>query len=112
MSEGGSIKVRLANVQKELEEEFKKWMDAGIPPVGAIYRLNDNEFMHHVHTLAHTKLLKEKLGLTDDEVELAMREVFLSELRLFFPIVLEKRREQLTAKIMPPGIIRPGNGGL
>jgi hypothetical protein len=109
------MKARLEKAEEELNAEFKVWEDEGLPNLGSIYRLNDNEFMHHVHVLALEKVLKEKFGLTDDEMLLAQKQIFLQEAQTFRPMVVKeiakaKRDQTLSRLLLPPGTDIRENG--
>ncbi len=106
MAEQGSIKARLDKVTDELEVEVQLWHDAKLPPVGHIWRLGENEFMTHVHVMALDRLLRRLL--TNDEVELEIKTVFLEQLREARKLASEVRRESLRASVVDGiNIIKP-----
>ena len=106
MAESGSIKFRLEQVIEELGAEVHLWQEANLPPVGHIWRLGENEFMTHVHVKALDRLLRRML--TNDEVELAIKTVFLDELREARKLALQTRRDSLRANIVDGvNVIKP-----
>ena len=108
MSEGGSIKAQLEQVEAELKAEADRWDEARIPFIGSIYRMNENEFMHHVHVLALTRMLNECLGITDDQITLMIKKVFVEEMKKTFPLVQDARNQALRNAIVDGvNIIRP-----
>ena len=102
MSEGGTIKGKNEQIQKQLDAESKRWEAAGLPPPQAIYQLGPNQFMHHCHVLAISRLLIEKLGVSEEEAELTLKEVALEESKQLFDLALQARREQIARGIFGP----------
>lgn len=100
MSEGGTFAGRLAEVQRQIDEEGKKWHKAGLPGPKPLYRMNDDEFMHHVHVIALTRLIKDKLDLSDDEINLYLHEEFLRQMQAMLPMALEARSNNVRQKIV------------
>jgi len=108
MSEGGSIKVQLEQIEADLKEEADRWEAANIPFIGNIYRMNTNEFMHHVHVLALTRMLKDYLGVTEDKIQLMIKTVFLEEMKNTFPLVQDARNQAIRNAIVDGvNIIKP-----
>lgn len=110
MSEGGTLKSRLEEASKALDEEGKRWQEAGLPNPATIYRMNDDELLHHCHLLAIAKILQEKFEVPQEELDLALKEVFLEELEKLRPIAVEARRQSIVHGLFnggPPHA--PGN---
>ena len=103
MSKGGTVSERLKQVRKELDEEQVRWTREQLPGPKAMYRMGENEFMHHCHLQAMAKLVQEKLNLTDDEIELAIAEEFLEETRKMYDMAIEMKRE-ITRQSIVEGI--------
>ena len=105
MSLGGTIKEQLKKVQSRLDDINARWQEKGFPTPKRGYRMNDDEFMHHVHILAMERLMKSKLGITEDEMKLAIGEVWCDEMEKLEPLIEEARanaiRSQITQGIKP-----------
>lgn len=107
MSKGGTIKGQLERVDRELKEEFEIWDEMGVIIVNT-YRMNQTEWHHHVALLACERLLKEKLGVTEDEWQLFMKKTMLDEARSFRKIVKQAQSQALRSAIVDGvGVIRP-----
>ncbi len=106
MAEQGSIKARLDTVTEALDVEVRLWHDAKLPPIGEIWRLGENEFMTHVHVMALDRLLRRMLS--EEEVELEIKTVFLEQIREARKLATEVRRESLRASVVDGvNIIKP-----
>lgn len=102
MSQEGSIKFRQAKVDAELDEHGKEWAAINAPGPKPMYRMNDDEFMHHVHVLVITEILQEKLGITPEEIHLRLTEKFLEESRKMLEILKQHQRNQIRNGIIIP----------
>ena len=72
---------------------------ANIPDIRGIYRMGNNEFMHHCHLLALTDLVKQKLGITDEEWEVTMKEWVYTEGMQGLELAKVQRREALKQQL-------------
>jgi len=112
MAEGGSVKVQLEKVTKELEHEQELWAKDHLPTAPQMFRLGDGEFQHHCHLEAIVQLLKDVLNISDDQMTLTYRTVVLREMRTLRKAAAEARkqalREHITKgvvnKVPPPSI--------
>ncbi len=99
MSQGGSIKARSDAIDKELADELKRWNEAKLPGPKAMYRMQEDEFTHHVRLLALERLVCEKLGVSELEHEVAVKEVFLEETKAMFAPAREARSAAIQAQL-------------
>jgi len=100
MAEGGTIKARLDKVTKELEEESKLWAQARLPDSSQMFRMGDGEFQHHCHVETITRLLKDVIGIDEDQMNLTYREVVLGEMRTLRQAAAEMRKQALRNDIV------------
>jgi hypothetical protein len=106
MSEGGSIKNQLAQLDKELEEEKATWAKEGLPEAPMIYQFGPTQFMHHCHMVALVEVVKE-LGIDQDKLDLIFKRVILSELRNFRAVAHETRRAAIRQQLVDGVVIKP-----
>jgi hypothetical protein len=104
MSEGGTVKARLEKAEEALQAELKTWTELRLRPQG--WRMGDEEFMFRCEQLTVAKLIKEKLGLTDEELQLEFKKVTLEQLQQLRPQVVAQQAEIARAAIMA-GIPKP-----
>lgn len=93
MSEGGTIKEQLAQVEKELEEEERLWREADIPPVNQIFNLGNQQFAAHINLIAICEVLKTLVS--EDELNLATKKAALHELRKIRPAFHEAKSQAI-----------------
>ena len=110
MSKGATIDERMKKVDAEIEAEGQKWRDAGLPGPKPMYRMNDDEFMHHVHVLALTKMMQHYFNVSDKEVELALKETFLEEMKPLFDMALSVRQDSIRNQLLNGINIVPPEG--
>ena len=107
MSDGGTIKAQLESVTKELEEEYELWSKEKLPPTATIFRMGDSEFQHHCHVEALTRIVRDILQVSQEQMDLIYRGVVLQELRTqrlaAVEVRAQMRRAQITRGIRPPG---------
>lgn len=108
MSEGGSLKERLKRADEAIDEEGKRWQAAGLSPIGQMYRMNDDEWLHHAHVMALRQVIIHEFDISEDELDLYLKEACLKMLKESFPLAKEAveqaYRQQLAARmILPPG---------
>ena len=107
MAEGGSIAHRLKEAEKKTEALNQLAMSKGIqvgPRRG--YRMNDDEFQHHVVSLAHEKLFKQ-LGITPDEYRLIIIETWNEEWQKLIAVADAARSEAIRAELTRGIIVKP-----
>lgn len=108
MAQEGSVSYRLQQAREALDNDMQEWKTLGLPGPLACYRMGDDEFLHHVHVRAITEILKDKLKITQDEVELYIVNAF----RVASALVLDDLKKQRAAAELAAArakIIRPGN---
>lgn len=112
MSEGGTKKSRLDSLEKSITEEQENWTALGISPqqVGA-----DQFYLHSV-SIALFRIIKDMLGVDEDEMNIILRETVLEQMQEMRenvePQVRAARLSALQQAIVPQ-IIPPwqkGNG--
>lgn len=112
MSEGGTIKGQLEQVERELQEEFKIWDSLGVI-IADTYRMNNTEWIHHIGIMTAERVIKEKLGLSNDEWQLFMKKTMLEEAKKFRPIIEKARSDAIKRQIIDGVIIKnPMDGQL
>jgi hypothetical protein len=99
MSEGGTVKAQLEEVTRQLMEEERKWTENGLN-INQNWRMGNGEFLTRCEVIALTRIVKEKLDLSDDEMTLVLRKVTLEQMRQLLPIFLEARRDMLRRQII------------
>lgn len=104
MSQEGSIKFRLSKLDEEIDAEMKRYQAAGFPPPMIAWHMGDSEFMHHCHVWALTALLREKLGVTEEEVDLHLKTVFRDEMRKLYVRLDRERVQAMQKSIIIPDI--------
>jgi hypothetical protein len=100
MSRGGSIKVQLQEARDAIDDEAMRWQEQNLPSPKRIWRMNDDEFMHHIHLEAVTELIKDKLDVSDDEVELYLSRAFLQGMKAMYADVLAARSDAVRDQII------------
>lgn len=108
MAEGGTIKHRLEEATEALEKEQEKWNELQITPHG--YRMGDYEFYIRCEVLALTAIVREKLGISEDELTLKLRTAVREQMETMRPAVLEQRKKQIEQQLTQ-GIFRPNGPG-
>lgn len=98
MSEGGSKKVRLEEVSKALEVELAEWHKNGIDPGN--WRMATQELMVRCEVIALTKLIKEKLDIDEDEMNLMLKEVVLEQMKLLRPAAIQYKSDAVRDQIL------------
>lgn len=91
MAEGGTIKARLEAVQKALDDMTQKFTDEGLY-IGN-WRMGDMEFAWRCEQLTIVRILTEKLGMSQDELDLYFKETVLEQLTELLPVWKERRDE-------------------
>ena len=99
MAEGGTLKSKLEQIQKDLDAEQKLWTDQQLPPIGMMWRMNETEFQHHCHTEAFFRILKDHLGVSQEICDLYYKTVVLDELQKARPAVEAAKRDALRKAI-------------
>ena len=79
MAEGATLKSRLDTVTKELEEETAIWNKKNWAITN--YRMGHAEFYVRCEVIAIYKLMKDKLGISEDEFTLYLRTAVLDQMR-------------------------------
>lgn len=100
MAEGGTRKAQLAALDKELQNEQDEWVKAKLPNPGQLFRMNDQEFQHHCHVETMLVILKEKLGMSDEELNLYYKRVVLREMEGLRVIAAKLRSAALRQSIV------------
>lgn len=117
MSEGGTVKARLEDVTRKLDEELELWKQHEITHTA--FRLGDRELDMLIHINAIVRMFKEHMGISEDQLNLIYKEEFLKSLQNLRPVVvegLEQAKRQAIQEQLTKGIfIRPpenkdGNG--
>lgn len=108
MSEGGTRAERLAAVDAELDKELDNWRAMQVNP-GQYWRMGNAEFNIRCEILALMEILKDKLGLEQEDFDLVFKRVCLEELRKMRPEVQKQRREAIRNSIVPNGPFPPLN---
>lgn len=112
MTQEATLKSRIEKVSKELEVENDTWAKLKIAPGG--YRMNDAELYVRCEVIAIYKIMKDKLGISEDEFTLYLRTAVLEqmrELRKTHEAARSQRvREELTRgiHIHPPKNLKNG----
>jgi hypothetical protein len=113
MAEGGTTKAQLEKVTKQLEAEVKIWDDRNWNP-GA-FRMGNAELYVRCEVIAIYKLMRDKLGITEDEFTLYLRTAVLESMQQLRKQNEEmqsaKLREDLTRgiHIIPPKNLKSGD---
>lgn len=115
MSHGGTKKAQeerweeeLAEVQRQLEEEGKKWDESGLPFVGSIFHLGHDQYKVLCHLQAMHKVMQDYLGVPLIVLEIETKRFWLQHMQELYPGVMQQRRDSLIARQMPEN---PFNGG-
>lgn len=102
MSEGGTIKSRLDKVSKELVDENKLWDEKGASISG--WQMGQSEVYVRCEVLALAQIIRDKLGMSEDEMSLYLRIEtlkFIQELReTLFPKIDEAKQQFLRQQIV------------
>ena len=93
---------REAAIEAKQEAQWNRYLAASFPAPGAMYRMGNDELMHHVHLFALQRILEERLGVTQREVTLVMNEIMYEECEKIYEEARRKRREALTQGITSP----------
>jgi len=99
MAESGSIKVQLEKVTADLEEEMTLWGKDRLPSAAEMFRMGDGEFQHHCHTEALTRIVREILDVSEDQMNLIYKEVVLREMRTLRKAAALARRQAMREHI-------------
>lgn len=101
-----SLEEQLESVEKELKAESDVWEQKNLPFIGQIYRMGENEFMHHVHVLSLDRLMRRVLS--NVEVDLEIKRMFLEEMRSARKLAEKLRSETIRQQLVDGvGIIKP-----
>jgi len=108
MAEGGSVKHRMEQAKQRTEELNEACRNAGMSQgPRSLYRMNDDEFQHHVSTLTHERILIQKLGISEEEYKLMIQETWNLELQKLLNTWKEFRAGQLREQLTRGIVIRP-----
>jgi hypothetical protein len=108
MAQGATISERLKKANARTEELNRAAMAAGAtvgPRSG--YRMNDDEFQHHIVALTHERIIKEKLGMSDDEYKLYVVETWNDEWAKLIEVIKKGRSEAIRAELTRGVVIKP-----
>jgi hypothetical protein len=98
MSQEGTWPARLKKAEAELQVELDLWTESKLDPQG--YRMGNYELLIRCEILVIMEVLKDRLDVTDDELNARLKEVMLRELSQLRPQVVEDRRRQIQAALM------------
>lgn len=100
MAQLPSIKEQLEKVQKDLEAEQKKWNQSGLGDPGQHWHMGKMQFAFRCEILTIIEILKDKLDLTQDELDLRFKSLILKEMQELFPAYQEEMRKARMAAIV------------
>jgi hypothetical protein len=103
----GTQKTPLEKARLALEEEVGKWQKLGIDHNSTVHTAS-SLFDFKIKFMSFHKIVKEKLGITDEEVNLAYCEVMLEQMQELREHVEQQRAAQGTVVEVPKlGILGP-----
>lgn len=107
MSEGGSIAARMKTAEARNEELNGQLRNLGTERgPRSLYRMNDDEFQHHVVSLVHERLFKQ-LGISPEEYKLHIQEVWNEELEKLIVAAKEFKSQMLRTQLTQGIVVRP-----
>ena len=112
MADGALLKKRLEKVTKELDTEVALWNTKGWD--ASQYRIGSAELYVRCEVIAIYKVLKDKLGITEDEFTIYLRQAVLDQMKELRRVTDEAEsaaiRKRLTdgIHIVPPKNLKPG----
>lgn len=104
MSQGGSRKVRIEELNKQIDAELKEWHKEGIDPSG--WRMGGMEFLIRCENIAISKLLMEKFDMEQEDMDVYLKEVVLEQMKMLRPQAIEQKSKAMKEQILR-GVIRP-----
>jgi len=110
MSQGGTKRARIEKLNKDIDEEVTLWKEAQIAPEA--WQPGPMNFHYRCEFLTLSRLVQRHLELSDEDMNIVFKEVFLEQLRILRPQAIEQRSAAIRAQIMANGRIAPPDIGL
>lgn len=108
--EGASEEVinQLKQLNAGLDEEYGYWKNANLPHPSNLFQFGSMQFTFNCEHKTVIKLLKEKFGLTQAELDLVFKQVVLEEMQTLRRIAKDARSQMIRQQIVDGvGIVKP-----
>lgn len=108
--EGASEEVieQLRQMNADLDQEYEFWKNAQLPHPSMLYQFGNQQFFFSCEHKTIIKLLREKFGISQADLDLVFKRVVLEEMQTLRKIAKEARSQAIRQQIVDGiGIARP-----
>lgn len=96
------ILAKIAEVDADIDKLMQRYAAMQIPPPTS-YRLGDNEFIFRCQSIALVEIIREKLGISEYEFDLKLKQVWLRQAEMMFKNT-SKIKPDKPKMFLPPGM--------